>query len=57
MAPERIMGEEDHPSGDVFSVGITLFELLSQHRFGKIMYRVEPYEEDLRNRLHFRKSS
>ena len=53
MAPERIMGEEDHPSGDVFSVGITLFELLSQHRFGKIMYRVEPYEEDLRNRLQF----
>ncbi|MEC8382282.1 MAG: protein kinase [Myxococcota bacterium] len=53
MAPERIMGEEDHPSGDVFSVGITLFELLSQHRFGKIMYRVEPYEEDLRNRLEF----
>lgn len=53
MAPERIMGEEDHPSGDVFSVGVTLFELLTQQRFGKIMYRVEPYEEDLKSRLSY----
>ena len=28
MPPERLMGDPDAPAGDVFALGITLFELL-----------------------------
>lgn len=36
MAPERMLGEEDTPAADVFSLGVTLQELLSLDGFGRI---------------------
>jgi serine/threonine protein kinase len=36
MAPERMLGEEDTPAADVFSLGITLYELLCGESFGRI---------------------
>lgn len=44
MAPERMLGELDAPSGDVFSLGITLYELLTLDNFGKIPLRQERFE-------------
>ena len=36
MAPERMLGEEDTPAADVFSLGVTVVELLTQESFGRI---------------------
>lgn len=36
MAPERMLGEEDTPAADVFSLGVTLHEMLSLESFGRI---------------------
>lgn len=51
MAPERLMGEEDHPAGDIFSLGITLYELLTLDSFGKIHIRPERFEKTVAERL------
>ncbi|MDG1483771.1 MAG: protein kinase [Myxococcota bacterium] len=45
MAPERLLGDSDAPSGDIFSLGVTLYELLSLEAFGKIHIRPERYDE------------
>ena len=45
MAPERIFGEEDKPSGDVYSLGVTLHELLALRRYGKAQVRPEVFDE------------
>ncbi|RME20840.1 MAG: serine/threonine protein kinase, partial [Deltaproteobacteria bacterium] len=47
MAPERLLGDPDAPSGDVFSLGVTLYELLAGKGFGKIHIRPEKYEAAL----------
>lgn len=44
MSPERLMGEEDTPAADVFSLGITLYELLTLESFGKIPVRFERFQ-------------
>jgi serine/threonine protein kinase len=36
MAPERMLGEEDTPAADIFSLGIALYELLALDSFGRI---------------------
>jgi serine/threonine protein kinase len=39
MAPERLLGEPDTPAADIFSLGVTLYELLAQEPFGRIVPR------------------
>ena len=51
MAPERMMGDQDTPAGDVFSLGVTLYELLSMEGFGKIFIRGEKYDAALNERI------
>lgn len=51
MAPERMLGEPDSPSGDVFSLGITLYECLTLDAFGKIPLRQERYEPAIALRI------
>jgi serine/threonine protein kinase len=51
MAPERLLGDPDAPSGDIFSLGVTLYELLSLEGFGKIHIRPERYDESHLERM------
>lgn len=51
MAPERLLGDPDAPSGDVFSLGVTLYEMLAQSTFGKVHIRPEKYDRELDKRL------
>ena len=51
MSPERLMGEEDTPQADVFSLGISLYELLTLDSFGKIPIRPEKFERVVEERL------
>lgn len=51
MAPERMLAEPDSPSGDVFSLGVTLYELLTLKSFGKIYLRPDKFEATLQARL------
>ncbi len=51
MAPERMLGEQDAPSGDIFSLGITLYELLTLDSFGKIPLRQERFEPTMAARI------
>jgi serine/threonine protein kinase len=51
MAPERMMGDPDTPAADVFSLGITLWEILAGDRFGKIFIREARYQTALEQRV------
>ena len=51
MAPERMMGDPDGPAGDIFSLGITLYEMLAPESFGKIFIRGEKFDEALDERI------
>jgi hypothetical protein len=51
MSPERLMGDPDKPAGDVFALGITLYELLRLKSFGKIYIREEKFENALDERI------
>ncbi len=51
MAPERMMGDPDGSAGDIFSLGVTLFELLALDGFGKIFIRGEKFDEALNGRI------
>jgi serine/threonine protein kinase len=51
MSPERLMGEEDTTSADIFSLGVTLYELLTLESFGKIQIRPEKFEQTLKERI------
>ena len=51
MAPERMLGEADAPSGDIYSLGITLYECLSLDSFGKTPLRQERFEPTIGARI------
>lgn len=51
MAPERLMGEPDTPAADIFSLGVTLYELLTLESFGKIHIRPEKFEKTVAERI------
>jgi serine/threonine protein kinase len=51
MPPERLMGDPDTPAGDVFSLGITTYEILVGGAFGKVHLRKDRYEQTLERRL------
>jgi serine/threonine protein kinase len=52
MAPERLLlDEKDRPSGDVYSLGVTLYELLTCKRFGKINPLKEKFEQEVEQRI------
>ncbi len=51
MAPERLLGDPDQPAGDVFSLGVNLYELLTFQTYGKIFIRAERYENALEERI------
>ncbi len=51
MAPERMMGDPDTPAADVFSLGITMWEVLAGERFGKIFIREARFQTALEQRV------
>ena len=51
MAPERLLGDPDTPAADVFSLGVTLFEIIAGGAFGKIHIRPERYAKSVDDRL------
>ena len=51
MSPERFLGDEDRLSGDVYALGVTLYELLYQGRYGKANVRQEKYYEEQERRF------
>ena len=51
MAPERMLGEPDSPTGDIFSLGVTMYECLTLDSFGKIPLRQERYEPTIAGRI------
>jgi len=51
MAPERMLGEEDTPAADVFSLGVTLWELLALESFGRIPPRPNKFAQKVEERI------
>jgi serine/threonine protein kinase len=51
MAPERMLGEEDTPAADVFSLGIALYEILSLESFGRIPPRPNKFATKVEDRV------
>ncbi|MEC7985815.1 MAG: protein kinase [Myxococcota bacterium] len=52
MAPERLLLDDtDRPSGDIYSLGVSFYELLSLKRFGKINPMREKFDVEIQNRI------
>ncbi len=51
MSPERMLGEEDTPAADVFSLGVTLYELLTFESFGRIPPRPNKFLAKVQERV------
>ncbi|MCA9489706.1 MAG: protein kinase, partial [Myxococcales bacterium] len=50
LAPERLEGDE-RPEGDVFSLGVVLYEMLTARRLGKVSVRREKHAAQLEEAL------
>ena len=51
MSPERFLGDEDRLSGDVYALGVSLYELLCKGRYGKANVRENLFAEEQQRRL------
>lgn len=51
MSPERVLGEDDTHEADVFSLGVTMAEMLSLEAFGRIPARPRKYQEFIDSKL------
>jgi serine/threonine-protein kinase len=51
MAPERMLGEEDTPAADIFSLGIALYEILALESFGRIPPRPTKFAAKVEERV------
>ncbi|MCO4744022.1 MAG: serine/threonine protein kinase [Proteobacteria bacterium] len=51
MAPERMLGEDDTPAADVFSLGVTLVELLTHKPFGRIPPRPNKFKAKVAEKI------
>jgi serine/threonine protein kinase len=51
MAPERMMGDPDGPECDIFSLGITGYEIISGGAFGKIPIRPDKFHKAVDQRI------
>ncbi len=51
MAPERMLGEEDTPKADIFSLGISLYELLTLESFGRVPPRPNKFTQKVEERV------
>ncbi|MBA2322286.1 MAG: serine/threonine protein kinase, partial [Deltaproteobacteria bacterium] len=51
MAPERMLGEEDTPKADIFSLGISLYELLTLESFGRVPPRPNKFTHKVDERV------
>ncbi len=51
MAPERLLGEEDTPAADIFSLGVALYELLALESFGRIPPRPTKFAAKVEERV------
>ena len=51
MAPERMMGDPDGPECDIFSLGITGYEIISGGAFGKVPIRPDKFHKAVDQRI------
>ena len=51
MSPERFLGAEDRLSGDVYALGVSLFELMYQGSYGKANVREAVFYEEQQRRF------
>ena len=51
MAPERMMGDPDGPECDIFSLGITGFEIIAGGAFGKVPIRPDRFHTAVDQRI------
>lgn len=56
MSPERLFFEPETPASDVYSLGVTLFEILALKKFGKAKLRSAAHAAHVANRLEFLES-
>ena len=51
MAPERMLGEDDTAAADIFSLGVTLYELLALEGFGRIPPRPNKFVAKIESKI------